>query len=233
MQVLTRAGIQVIAQAISADDLLSQGRIYRPDIIVVDIGVPLACTDDGLRAALTLRGENPALGVLFLSQRLEAACARELFEVGTSGIGYLLRDRVDNIDRFVDSVRQVGNGGSVLDPDVVALLVGHQHATASVDSLTGRERSVITLMAEARSNNAIARSLHISEASVEKHTRSIFTKLGLSADPDTHRRVLAVLTYLQGVSPQVCKPVTNGNHLGGTSADNGEMAGRGPGLRQA
>jgi DNA-binding NarL/FixJ family response regulator len=198
-QVLTRAGIQVVAQAIGADDLLSQGRTYRPDIIVADIGVPPACTDDGLRAALMLREENPALGVLFLFQALEVVCARELFKAGASGIGYLLRDRVDNIDRFVDSVRQVGNGGLVLDPDVVALLVTRQQATASVDSLTGRERSVITLMAEARSNSAIARSLHVSEASVEKHIRSIFTKLGLSADSDTHRRVLAVLTYLQGL----------------------------------
>jgi DNA-binding NarL/FixJ family response regulator len=199
VQVLTRAGIQVVAQAASAADLLSQGRIHRPDIIVADIGPTPACADDSLRTALMLREENPALGVLFLSQYVEAVCAQELFKAGASGIGYLLRDRVDNIDRFVDSVRQVGNGGSVLDPDVVALLVGRQQATASVDSLTGRERSVITLMAEARSNNAIARSLHVSEASVEKHIRSIFIKLRLSADPDTHRRVLAVLTYLQGL----------------------------------
>lgn len=199
VQVLTRAGIQVAAQAASADDLLNLGRIHRPDIIVADIGLTPACADDSLRATLLLREEHPALGVLFLSQGLEPVFVQELLKAGSSGLGYLLRDRIDNTDRFVDSVRQVGQGGLVLDPDVLALLVGRQHAAAYVDGLTGRERSVITLMAEARSNSAIARSLHVSEASVEKYIRSIFIKLGLSADPDTHRRVLAVLTYMRGL----------------------------------
>jgi DNA-binding NarL/FixJ family response regulator len=197
VEVLTRAGLHVIAQAADADDLLRQARTHRPDVIVADIRMPPGNTDDGLRAAIALRAEDPSLGVLILSQYLEAVYARELFEAGTSGMGYLLKDRVGDIGRFIDSVRQVGQGGSVLDPDVVELLVSRHQATTSMGSLTDRERAVIALMAQGRSNIAIARALHLSEASVEKHIHSIFTKLELPAHPDTHRRVLTVLTYLQ------------------------------------
>jgi DNA-binding NarL/FixJ family response regulator len=202
VQVLTRAGINVVAQAADAGELLRQARVRRPDVIVADIRMPPGNTDDGLRTALALRAETPALGVLVLSQYLETAYARDLFEAGTAGMGYLLKDRVGDIDRFVDSVRQVGQGGSVLDPEVVALLVGRHQATASVTGLTDRERMVVALMAQGCSNIAIASSLHFSEASVEKHIHSIFTKLNLPADPGTHRRVLAVLTYLQAQNPE-------------------------------
>jgi DNA-binding NarL/FixJ family response regulator len=200
-QVLTRAGMDVIAQAADADDLRTKTRAYHPDVIVADIRMPPSNTDDGLRAALALRADDPGLGVLVFSQYLEAVYARELFEAGPEGMGYLLKDRVGDIGSFVDSVRRVGQGGSVLDPDVVALLVGRRHPTTPVTGLTDRERTVVALMAQGQSNPAIAASLHLSQASVEKHIHSIFTKLNLPNDPSTHRRVLTVLTYLQTGRP--------------------------------
>jgi DNA-binding NarL/FixJ family response regulator len=200
-QVLTRAGMEVVAQAADADDLRRKTRTHHPDVIVADIRMPPANTDDGLRAALALRADNPGLGVLVFSQYLETIYARELFEAGTEGMGYLLKDRVGDIDSFVDSVRRVGQGGSVLDPDVVALLMGRHHPTTPVTGLTDRERTVVALMAQGQSNLAIAASLHLSQASVEKHIHSIFTKLSLPNDPNTHRRVLTVLTYLQTGRP--------------------------------
>lgn len=200
VRVLSRAGLDVVAQAGDADELLSTTRAHHPDVIVVDIRMPPTNTDDGLRAALQLRADDPALGVLILSQYLETAYARELFEAGVEGVGYLLKDRVGDIDRFVDSVLRVGEGDSVLDPDVVAQLVGRHQAAGPMTGLTDRERAVVSLMAQGRSNLAIAAALHLSGASVEKHIRSIFTKLDLPTDPDTHRRVLTVLAYLQSPS---------------------------------
>jgi DNA-binding NarL/FixJ family response regulator len=195
--VLTRAGIDVVAMAVDADDLSRKTRAHHPDVIVVDIRMPPTNTDDGLRAALALRASNPVLGVLVLSQYLETVYARELFEGGTAGTGYLLKDRVGDIDSFVESVRRVGQGGSVLDPEVVALLMGRHHPATPVRNLTDRERTVVALMAQGCSNLAIATSLHLSQASVEKHIRNIFTKLELPNAPDTHRRVLTVLAYLE------------------------------------
>jgi DNA-binding NarL/FixJ family response regulator len=195
--VLTRAGLEVVAQAVDADDLRRKTRTHHPDVIVVDIRMPPTNTDDGLRAALALRANDPTLSVLVLSQYLETIYARELFEAGTEGTGYLLKDRVGDIDSFVDSVRRVGQGGSVLDPDVVTLLMGRHRPVTPVTGLTDRERAVVALMAQGCSNLAIATSLHLSQASVEKHIHSIFTKLELPNTPDTHRRVLTVLTYLE------------------------------------
>jgi DNA-binding NarL/FixJ family response regulator len=200
VQVLTQAGIQVVAEAGDAGDLLDKARAYRPDVVVADIRMPPTNTDDGLRAALTLRAENPALGVLILSQYVETVYVRELLDTGVAGAGYLLKDRVGDVGRFVDSVRQVGEGGSVLDPDAVATLIDRHEANPPLHGLTDREHAVVALIAQGRSNRAIATSLRLSEASVEKHIRSIFTKLDLPTDPTTHRRVLTVLAYLKTLS---------------------------------
>jgi DNA-binding NarL/FixJ family response regulator len=198
VHVLERAGIQVVDQAADAAELVAKVRAHRPDVAVVDIRMPPGNTDDGLRAAILLRGEQRGLGVLVLSQYVEEAYAQELLEAGTEGVGYLLKDRVGDVERFVDGVRRVGDGGSVLDPEVVALLVDRRGGTGGpLAGLSERERAVLALMAEGHSNRAIARSLFLSEGAVEKHIRAIFTKLGLHADADSHRRVLAVLTYLR------------------------------------
>jgi DNA-binding NarL/FixJ family response regulator len=196
--VLTQAGLEVVAQAADAEELLAKVRAYRPDVAVVDIRMPPANTDDGLRAAIALRAEFPRLGILLLSQYVEQAYAEELLEAGTRGAGYLLKDRVGDITSFIDSVQRVAAGGSVLDPEVVALLVGQRAANDDpLASLSNREREVLALMAEGHTNLAIARTLFLSEGAVEKHIRAIFTKLDLPADAGTHRRVLAVLAYLR------------------------------------
>lgn len=193
--VLATAGLDVVAQAGDAEDLLRKARRHRPDVAVVDIRMPPAHRDDGLRAALTLRAELPDLGVLVLSQYVEPAYARELLAAGAEGVGYLLKDRVGDVERFVEAVRRVAGGGSALDPEIVAVLVGRRSG-AGLARLTEREREVLAAMAEGRSNAAIARSLYVTEGAVEKHVRSIFAKLDLVAAADDHRRVLAVLAYL-------------------------------------
>jgi DNA-binding NarL/FixJ family response regulator len=196
--VLTQAGLEVVAQAADAEELLAKVRAYRPDVAVVDIRMPPTNTDDGLRAAIALRAEFPHLGILLLSQYVEETYAEELLEAGTRGAGYLLKDRVGDVTSFIDSVHRVAAGGSVLDPEVVALLVGRRATDdGPLASLSNREREVLALMAEGRTNLAIARTLFLSEGAVEKHIRAIFTKLDLPADADTHRRVLAVLAYLR------------------------------------
>lgn len=194
--VLTAAGLDVVAQAGDADELLRKARRSRPDVAVIDIRMPPTHRDDGLRAALTLRAERPDLGVLVLSQYVEQAYARELLAAGAEGVGYLLKDRVGDVERFVDAVRRVGDGGSALDPEIVAVLVGRRSGSGPLTRLSVREREVLAAMAEGRSNAAIARSLYVTEGAVEKHVRSIFTKLDLAPAPDDHRRVLAVLAYL-------------------------------------
>jgi DNA-binding NarL/FixJ family response regulator len=196
--VLTQAGLEVVARAADAEELLAKVRAYRPDVAVVDIRMPPTNTDDGLRAAIALRAEFPHLGILLLSQYVEETYAEELLEAGTRGAGYLLKDRVGDVTSFIDSVHRVAAGGSVLDPEVVALLVGRRATDdGPLASLSNREREVLALMAEGRTNLAIARTLFLSEGAVEKHIRAIFTKLDLPADADTHRRVLAVLAYLR------------------------------------
>jgi DNA-binding NarL/FixJ family response regulator len=197
VRLLEEAGFDVVAQAGDAVDLLRKARAHKPDVAVVDVRMPPTGTDDGLRAALEIRGELPDTGVLVLSQYVEETYALELVQGSAEGVGYLLKDRVADIDRFTDSVRRVGEGGSALDPEVVAQLLGRRRADDPLDELTAREREVLGLMAEGRSNHAIAEQLVVTERAVEKHVTSIFGKLGLPPAAEDHRRVLAVLTYLR------------------------------------
>lgn len=197
VNVLEAGGIDIVGQAADAEQLIGMVRAYRPDVAVVDIRMPPTNTDDGLRAARTLRRELPGLGVLVLSQYVEQAYALELLADGAAGVGYLLKDRVGDLNRFVDAVRQVAGGGSVLDPEVVAQFLDQRRATDPLATLSPREHQVLGLMAEGRTNSAIAATLYLSAGAVEKHTTGIFTKLRLDPTPNDHRRVLAVLTYLQ------------------------------------
>ena len=196
-RLLEDAGFEVVGQAGNADELLLKVRSYSPDVAIVDIRMPPTQTDEGLQAARRIREQYPGTGVLVLSQYLETAYALELLSESAEGVGYLLKDRVADIDAFVGAVRRVGEGGSALDPAVVSQLVGRQRRDDPVAELTPREREVLELMAEGRSNQAIADALVVTERAVEKHVTSIFGKLRLPASPDDHRRVLAVLTYLR------------------------------------
>ncbi len=196
-RLLEDAGLEVVGQAGDYDDLLRKTRAHRPDVCVVDIKMPPTHTDEGLRAAAVIRGELPGTGVLVLSQYVEEGYALELLSDSAAGVGYLLKDRVADVDRFVDSVRRVGEGGSALDPEVVGRLLGRRRREDPLEALSPREREVLGLMAEGRSNHGIAQALVVTERAVEKHVTSIFGKLGLEAAPDDHRRVLAVLAYVR------------------------------------
>jgi DNA-binding NarL/FixJ family response regulator/class 3 adenylate cyclase len=196
-RLLEDAGFDVVGQAGNADELLLKVRSYSPDVAIVDIRMPPTQTDEGLQAARRIREQYPATGVLVLSQYLETGYALELLSESAEGVGYLLKDRVADIDAFVGAVRRVAEGGSALDPAVVSQLVGRQRRDDPVAELTPREREVLELMAEGRSNQAIAEKMVVTERAVEKHVTSIFGKLRLPASPDDHRRVLAVLTYLR------------------------------------
>ncbi|MEA2306912.1 MAG: hypothetical protein QOH43_4192 [Solirubrobacteraceae bacterium] len=196
-RLLSEAGLEVVAQAGDAADLLRKVNAHRPDVAVVDVRMPPTHTDEGLKAAAEIRERWPETGVLVLSQYVEEAYAVELLAGDAGGIGYLLKDRVADLDRFVDSVRRVGTGGSALDPEVVSRLLGRHRRDDPLAELTPRERDVLELMAEGRSNHAIAEGLVVTDRAVEKHVTSIFGKLGLPPTQDDHRRVLAVLTYLQ------------------------------------
>jgi len=189
--------MDVVGQAGDAEDLLRKVRAHKPDVALVDIRMPPTQTDEGLRAAATIRAEQPQTGVLVLSQYVEEAYALELLADNAEGVGYLLKDRVADVERFVDSVRRVGEGGSALDPEVVARLVGRRRREDPLSALSPREREVLGHMAEGRSNHGIAEALVVTERAVEKHVTSIFTKLNLPPAEDNHRRVLAVLTYLR------------------------------------
>jgi DNA-binding NarL/FixJ family response regulator len=197
VRLLQEAGMEVVGQAGDADDLLRKVRAHKPDVALVDIRMPPTQTDEGLRAAATIRAEQPQTGVLVLSQYVEEAYALELLADNAEGVGYLLKDRVADVERFVDSVRRVGEGGSALDPEVVARLVGRRRREDPLSVLSPREREVLGHMAEGRSNHGIAEALVVTERAVEKHVTSIFTKLNLPPAEDDHRRVLAVLTYLR------------------------------------
>jgi DNA-binding NarL/FixJ family response regulator len=194
---LSDAGFEVVSQAGSGEDLLRQVAMHKPEVAIVDIRMPPTHTDEGLQAAKQIRERFPGTGVLVLSQYVESAYALELLADSAEGVGYLLKDRVSDVDEFAAAVRRVAEGGSALDPTVVSQLVGRRRQRDPLEELTPREREVLELMAEGRSNQAIAERLVITLRAVEKHVTSIFSKLGLPASTDDHRRVLAVLTYLR------------------------------------
>jgi DNA-binding NarL/FixJ family response regulator len=196
-RLLSEAGIEVVGQAADAEDLLRKVRAHKPDVAVVDIRMPPDNTDDGLRAAATIREELPETGILVLSQYVEEHYAVDLLAAGSEGVGYLLKDRVAEVDRFIDAVRRVDDGGSVLDPEVVAQMLGRRREGGPLDTLTEREREVLKAMAEGQTNRAISEELFVSERAVERHVTSIFQKLDLSGEDGGHRRVLAVLAYLR------------------------------------
>jgi len=187
---------EIAAAVDNAPGLLCALLEHRPDVAVVDVRLPPAFADDGLQAALAARREVPGLPVLLLSQYVEQLYARELLADQAGAVGYLLKDRVFSDEAFVDAIRTVAGGGTVMDPEVVSKLLGRRSRDEPISRLSGREREVLELMAEGRSNTAIAQRLFITEKAVSKHTTSIFTKLGLAADQDDNRRVLAVLAYL-------------------------------------
>jgi DNA-binding NarL/FixJ family response regulator/class 3 adenylate cyclase len=195
-RLLSDSGFQIVAQVGTADRLLEAIRADPPDVAVVDIRMPPTYTDEGLQAAHQIRSELPGVGVLVLSQYVETDYAMELLAEGAAGLGYLLKDRVADVREFTDAVRRVGAGGSVIDPEVVSRLVGRARQSNPLERLTEQERTVLTLMAEGRSNQAIADRIFLSPKTVEGHVRSIFTKLDLLPAPDDHRRVLAVLAFL-------------------------------------
>jgi DNA-binding NarL/FixJ family response regulator len=196
-RILGEAGFEVVGQAGNADELMLKVRSYSPDVAIVDIRMPPTHTDEGLRAAQEIREKHPSVGVLVLSQYVEAAYAMELLAESAEGVGYLLKDRVSDVNEFADAVRRVGEGGSALDPTIVSQLVGRRRRDDPIDQLTPREREVLGLMAEGRSNSGIAEQLVVTERAVEKHVTSIFQKLRLPAASEDHRRVLAVLAYLR------------------------------------
>ncbi|HXL88830.1 MAG TPA: response regulator transcription factor [Streptosporangiaceae bacterium] len=196
VRVLEDEDFEVVGTATDARELIQLADAYAPDVVVTDIQMPPENSDDGLRAALAIRAAHPGVGVLVLSQFLEDAYALALVADGAQGVGYLLKEKVGDLRMFTDAVRRVSEGGSVLDPDVVARLVGRKRMTGPLDKLTPRERQVLALIAEGRSNSAIAQELVVTVAAIERHVTGIFDKLGLPVSPQAHRRVLAVLTYL-------------------------------------
>jgi DNA-binding NarL/FixJ family response regulator len=196
-RLLTERGHEVVGQAADAEDLLRKVGAHRPDVAVVDIRMPPTNTDDGLQAALRIRAEHPQTGVLVLSAYVEDVYAMQLVSDSAEGVGYLLKDRVADVDAFLDAVTRVADGGSALDPQVVSSLLGRAGRDDPLADISPREREVLELMAEGRSNAAIAERLVITERAVEKHVTSIFGKLGLQPAAEDHRRVLAVLTYLR------------------------------------
>ncbi len=196
-RLLEEAGLEVVAQSGDAEDLLRKVGAHKPDVAIVDVRMPPTHTDEGLRAAAEIRERFPQTGVLVLSQYIEESYAMELLGSHTEGVGYMLKDRVSDLDRFVEGVRRVGEGGSVLDPEVVSRLLGRRREADPLADISPRERDVLGLMAEGRSNHAIATELVVTERAVEKHVTSIFNKLNLPPTADDHRRVLAVLTYLR------------------------------------
>ena len=197
VRILSDSGFDVVGQAGDAEDLVRKVAAHKPDIAIVDVRMPPTNTDDGLRAAQKIRADQPDCGVLVLSQYIEEGYALELLSENAEGVGYLLKDRVADVERFTESVRRVGEGGSALDPEVVAQLLGRRRREDPLEELSPREREVLELMAEGRSNHAIAEAMVVTERAVEKHVTSIFGKLKLPPTAEDHRRVLAVLRYLR------------------------------------
>lgn len=196
--VLAQAGMDVVSAAGNATELQAKARAYRPDVVVTDIQMPPDRTDDGLRAALAIRAAYPSVGVLVLSQFLEDRYAFDLVVNGAAGVGYLLKEKVGDVGMFTEAVRRVAAGGSALDPDVVARLVDRKRKQGPLDVLTAKERQVLSLIAEGRSNAGVAQELVVTVAAVERHITSIFDKLDLRPEAGQHRRVMAVLKYLEG-----------------------------------
>ena len=197
VRILGEAGFDVVAQAGDGDDLMRKVRAHKPDLAVVDVRMPPTHTDEGIRAARDIRAEMPEVGVLVLSQYVEETYARELLADDASGVGYLLKDRVGDLDVLVDALRRIDAGGSALDPEVVSLILGRRRVDDPLEELTPREREVLALMAEGRSNSGIAKKLVVTERAVEKHVTGIFGKLDLPTGSDDHRRILAVLAFLE------------------------------------
>jgi DNA-binding NarL/FixJ family response regulator len=197
-RLLRDSGCDVVAAVANGDALVAAVERESPDVAIVDVRLPPTFTDEGVRAALRAREVAPGTPVLILSQYVEQTYATELLADGSGGVGYLLKDRVANPDEFVAAVRRVADGGTALDPEAVAQLFARRRGHAPLDELTPREREVLGLMAEGRSNAGIAREMVVTDGAVEKHISSIFGKLGLPQSDDDHRRVLAVLAYLRG-----------------------------------
>ncbi len=196
-RLLEDADFEVVAQAADGEDLLRKVRAHKPDVAVTDIRMPPTQTDEGLRAAQQIRSELPQVGVLVLSQFIDEGYALELLQGSAEGVGYLLKDRVADVETFVEALHRVRAGGTALDPEVVSQIFARSRRAAPLAALTRRERDVLALMAEGRSNAGIASELVVSEGAVEKHISGIFGKLALPAAPTDHRRVLAVLKYLE------------------------------------
>jgi len=197
VRVLEAAGFEVVGVAADAPELIRKAGGHHPDVVVTDIQMPPDLSDDGLRAAIEIRRRQPEVGVVVLSQFLEDRYALDLVGDRADGVGYLLKDRLGDLSLFVDAVKRVARGGSALDPEVVQRMVGRRRENSPLDELTPREKQVLGLMAEGRSNVGIAEELIVTVAAVERHVTSIFSKLGLQQAPEDHRRVLAVLEYLK------------------------------------
>jgi DNA-binding NarL/FixJ family response regulator len=196
-RLLTEAGIEIVGQAGDAEDLLRKTRAHKPDVVVTDIRMPPTQTDEGVRAAKVIRSELPEIGVLVLSQYVEEQYVMELLGDSAEGVGYLLKDRIADVERFTDAVKRVAEGGSALDPEVVSHMLGRRRREDPLAELTPREREVLGLMAEGYSNSALASQLVVTERAIEKHVTNIFAKLGFASEPDHHRRVLAVLAFVR------------------------------------
>jgi DNA-binding NarL/FixJ family response regulator len=196
-RLLERAGMEVVAEAGDAAEALQAVIEHRPDVAICDVQMPPQGTDDGLRLAIAIRRDHPQTAVVVLTQFVEERYPLELIGDDAEGVGYLLKQRVADAQSFVDAVRRVAAGGSALDPEVVALMVGRRRRDNAVEGLTGRERDVLKLMAQGMSNQGIARELDVTPAAIEKHVTSMFSKLGLGPEPLQHRRVMAVLTLLR------------------------------------
>ena len=196
-QTLTRRGHDVVAAVADAVSLRAAVDEFRPDVAIIDVRMPPTHTDEGLRAAQSIRQDHPGVGVLVFSQYIEARSAADLFAGAPAGVGYLLKDRVADVSEFIEAISRVARGGTVLDPEVVRQLLGASRRADSLATLTPREREVLALIAQGRSNAAIASTLTISPGVVEKHAASIFAKLGLAPDDNDNRRVIAALRYLE------------------------------------